>query len=59
MYGVPAGEMYVMGDYRAVAADSRRRAFGTVPERAVKGRVLAVIWPAFEFKLLIPPRDGA
>lgn len=44
---VPAGEMFLIGDHTAVAVDSRRRAFGTVPKSAVVARPVAVVWPAY------------
>jgi signal peptidase I len=40
---VPAGQMYVLGDHRAVSFDSRHD--GTVPEDTVRGRYLFRIWP--------------
>ena len=45
---VPEGELFVMGDHRAFAVDSRSRIFGTVPVESVAGRPIAVIWPAYE-----------
>ncbi|NUR28911.1 MAG: signal peptidase I [Catenulispora sp.] len=40
---VPTGSIYVLGDNRYTAVDSR--AFGPVAESAVSGRVVGVIWP--------------
>ena len=53
---VPTNEMFVLGDYRALAIDSRSRSFGTVPVTAVIGRPRAVIWPAYSIAWL---GDGA
>lgn len=49
---VPSNEMFVLGDYRALAIDSRSRDFGTVPTNAVIGRPRAVIWPAYKLAWL-------
>jgi signal peptidase I len=40
---VPPGAVYVLGDDRPVARDSRH--YGPVPEKQVHGRVLAKLWP--------------
>jgi signal peptidase I len=40
---VPADDVYVLGDNRAVSEDSRT--FGPVPERALTGKAVAGIWP--------------
>lgn len=40
---VPAGELYVLGDYRMASRDSRH--WGTIPQSSVDGRLLTVIWP--------------
>jgi signal peptidase I len=46
---VPAGRVWVMGDNRADSEDSRYRMSdpgeGTIPESAVVGRAVLVIWP--------------
>lgn len=44
---VPAGQLFVTGDHRGVAIDSRLRAFGLAQEADVAGRPLAVIWPVY------------
>jgi signal peptidase I len=40
---VPAGEVFVMGDNRAVSIDSRT--FGAIPEDTIVGRAFVRIWP--------------
>jgi signal peptidase I len=40
---VPADDVYVLGDNRAVSEDSR--AFGPVPESALTGKAVAGVWP--------------
>ncbi len=40
---VPTGELYVLGDNRAVSEDSR--SWGFVPQSQVLGKALAGIWP--------------
>ena len=42
---VPDRELYVLGDMREWAEDSRSLRFGDVPESAVRGRAVAVVWP--------------
>jgi len=47
---VPRGRLWVMGDHRAVSADSRAHLAapgqGTVPVDQVVGRVVGIYWPA-------------
>ena len=49
---VPVGELFVTGDCRGAAIDSRLRAFGNVAQGDVAGRPLAVIWPLFAIGIL-------
>lgn len=49
---VPTNEMFLLGDFRSLAIDSRSRDFGTVPTNAVIGRPRAVIWPAYSIAWL-------
>lgn len=41
---VPAGSIFVLGDNRGDSDDSR--SFGPVPESAVIGKAMGVVWPA-------------
>jgi signal peptidase I len=53
---VPKGKLWVMGDHRGASADSRYHQDdinkGFVPEKDVVGRVVAVIWPFKNAKLI-------
>ena len=53
---VPKGKLWVMGDHRGASADSRYHQDdinkGFVPEEDVVGRVVAVIWPFKNAKLI-------
>lgn len=53
---VPEGKIWVMGDHRGASADSRYHQDdinkGFVPESDVVGRVVAVIWPFKNAKLV-------
>ncbi|GBF77152.1 signal peptidase I [Paenibacillus sp. 598K] len=42
---VEAGQYFVMGDNRHARASRDSRSFGTVPERAIKGRADLILWP--------------
>lgn len=47
---VPAGDVWVMGDHRGDSADSRFHdngtgATGSVPEKDIVGRAVAIVWP--------------
>jgi signal peptidase I len=51
---VPAGEMFVMGDHRAVSQDARCQ--GPVPISNVIGRAFVIVWPSSRFtSLTVPP----
>lgn len=51
---VPAGEMFVMGDHRAVSQDARCQ--GPVPISNVIGRAFVIVWPSSRFtSLKVPP----
>jgi len=56
---VPAGRLWVMGDNRAVSADSRLHqddpGHGTIPESAVIGRAFMIIWPLSRWRILPIP----
>ena len=53
---VPKGKLWVMGDHRGASADSRYHQDdinkGFVPESDVVGRVVSVIWPIKNAKLI-------
>ena len=53
---VPKGKVWVMGDHRGASADSRYHQDdinkGFVPEQEIVGRVVAVIWPFKNAKLI-------
>jgi signal peptidase I len=50
---VPAGEMFVMGDHRAVSQDARCQ--GPVPIANVIGRAFVIVWPSSRFASLKVP----
>jgi signal peptidase I len=52
---VPAGEMFVMGDHRAVSQDARCQ--GPVPISNVIGRAFVIVWPSSRFTSLKVPPD--
>jgi signal peptidase I len=50
---VPAGQMFVMGDHRAVSQDARCQ--GPVPIENVIGRAFVIVWPSKHFTQLDIP----
>jgi len=50
---VPGGEMFVMGDHRAVSLDARCQ--GPVPIKNVIGRAFVIVWPSSRFTSLTIP----
>lgn len=48
-YQVGDGQIFVMGDDRAVSLDSRTTAVGTIGKEKILGRVLFRVWPWSEF----------
>jgi signal peptidase I len=56
---VPAGRLWVLGDNRAISADSRLHqddpGQGTIPESAVIGRAFMIVWPLSRWRVLPIP----
>ena len=52
---VPAGEMFVMGDHRAVSQDARCQ--GPVPISNIIGRAFVIVWPSNRFTSLSVPDE--
>jgi signal peptidase I len=56
---VPAGRLWMMGDHRALSADSRvhlgNPGGGTVPEDRVIGRAIVIVWPASRWQTIPVP----
>lgn len=49
---VPKGKLFLLGDERLAARDSRQEAFGLLPLTVVRGKVWGVIWPLTEWKMV-------
>lgn len=48
---VPEGEYFVMGDNRGYMKSNDSRAFGTVKEDLITGKITLILWPFNDFKL--------
>jgi signal peptidase I len=56
---VPTGRLWVLGDNRAISADSRLHqddpGHGTIPENEVIGRAFMIVWPLSRWRILPIP----
>lgn len=50
---IPAGTVFVIGDNRNDSKDSRNPSVGPIPYYRIVGRVIGVIWPLNEIKMLV------
>ena len=51
-FTVPEERVFVMGDNRATAIDSRNDVIGCIAQEQIIGRLLLTVWPLEEFKIV-------